>query len=140
MKVNTDSWHYKYISSVTNVFEMLPAKNLCQYIRRFVGATIFYTLCLAILELVGMCAYFSLFSSNFMVAALLGVPFGLGAFAIAFIIGFGGAWLVMDKIPSWIKSARNKNKTKTKEEAQPSPFVQYVKDKHNKMCSTIEYE
>ena len=138
MIINKKSWHYRYITTLYSEYVVKDCTNLCGYIRKFVGTTILYVM-------------FTIFIATFggaITGAYLNLPgkvvawscLPVGALTVGVLLCL--TYLVY-KIDEWRvkrKSKKNVEKLKSGVKVEPSPFVQYVKDKHNKMCSFIEFE
>lgn len=134
MKINKKSWHYRYMNLVCSDSSFYNVNDLCSYIRRFIGITFIYLYALFIASGLGFIVMNVLLHCSNVVTAWTFLPVGI--LAIGIISG-----LVVGIYAGWEKySDYQQDKKFNSDNYKPNPFIQYVKDKHNKMCSFIEYE
>ena len=137
MIINTSSWHYRYIKFHMNVHRV---KTLCQYIRKFILAFLMDCIILSVVALLGTpIAQQFIDKTGIHIVPMLQFPlyflFGILSILSITLLVFIGAVIpvLMYNVYTYIVSGIDKK-------GNPNPFIQYVKDKHNKMCSFIEYE
>lgn len=143
MVVNTSSWHYRYIKFHTHVWQV---KNLCQYIRKFMYS-VFIDIIATVIPICVVTAFGIPIGDNFIakyglhIGHLLHYPFyflcGLLFILVMTLIVIIAAAIYTLIVEGYKYSSNKMNK---KSNSNISPFVQYVKDKHNKMCSTITFK
>lgn len=131
MKISKSSWHYQFI----NYFrEYSPdPTDVCMYIRIFLGSCLIFLLIIAL----GVTA--SLLILDPILFLILNTTFfSAGTTFAGAVCYFLGAIIGIFKGSEW---CWNKWRGPSQhEEIFVSPFVQWVKDKHNKVCTRIEYE
>lgn len=138
MIINKSSWHYRYLKLVHTERAIEDADNLCEYIRKFVATTILYIGFIATIAMFGFVVTGIWMNLPVKVAAMACFPVGVLVIAI-----LAGLCYLVHKFNEWRTERKNKKnieKLKAGIKVEPNPFVQYVKDKHNKICSFIEYE
>lgn len=129
MKINKDSWHYKFITYVHNECNIdNHCKNLCDYGGKFLSSVFF------IIFLVAVAMTFLLLIVGFGLL-LWDIP-ALGIFlALAITGGFLTAWLV-DLYRSW----RSRTSDYPYKEGEFSTLVkEYYYSKKNKYCTLVEF-
>ena len=141
MIINTSSWHYRYIKFHMNVHRV---KTLCQYIRKFILA--FLMDCIILTVVVGLPTIFGtpiaqqfIAKTGIHIVPMLQFPLYflcgiLPILSITLLVFIGAA------IPVLIYNVYMYMVSGIDKKGNPNPFVQYVKDKHNKMCSTITFK
>lgn len=140
--ISKDSWHYKAIddSMITDAY---PKKNVCAYVRQvvFVVAATFFVFgiygFLIQSVLLAPLAYFNLMPQPFVTdSGYLGLTSTVGAiiWIAAGIIAF---FCTTSKLIDFYRESQPEEDDETPK--QPSVFVQYVKDKHDKICRQIEF-
>ena len=133
MNISKKSWHYRYISVVTSQRVMDELTTLCLYIRQFLAVTLFYFLCLFGISGLGMIPFAALKVAPtlwMLTAPIVGTGIMAILMGIVFLFNIAKEWFNDYRAG---KSVANQNK-------EPSVFVQYVKDKHSKICSIIKFE
>lgn len=138
MKINKKSWHYRYMNLIHTDRMIEEADNLCKYIRKFTATTILYVGFIGFIAGIG----------GVITGAWLNLPIGIVAWSclpVGVLVSgiIAGLLYLVYKLNEWNtkrKNKKNNEKLKSGIKVEPNPFIQYVKDKHNKMCSFIEYE
>lgn len=123
MIIDKNSWHYKFIDNYS--FGWIGFRNnICKYIRGFAGACL--NICLGILVISCLVYLASMPIVHWRMGALGGPA------AILVILGYMVDIIIFLFLCGILYENRNK--------AYQSPFGQYIKDKHNKVCTMIEYK
>lgn len=130
MLINKKSWHYRYITTLYSEYVVNDCANLCEYIRKFISTTIFYVFSIGFLVSIGAAILRGGFNLPRSIVAWACLPVG----AITFGTICGLIYLIC------ILNEKRVQKKMKNVKVDPSPFVQYIKDKHNKMCSFIEFK
>lgn len=140
MDIKTSSWHYKYANYICQ--DVDDVTNLCEYIRKFLFATMYYFLILFLAFIVGALVLLCIakpFLAVFSYKALFGsILCGLVVFALIFFLIKLGVFLWFkydDSEFAYKRYLAKENKQLNKK--GPNPFIQYLKDKHDKVCSTV---
>ena len=138
MIINKKSWHYRYLNLVHSEIMIEDADNLCEYIRKFVATTILYIGFIGTFAIIGAWITGVCLNLPGVVVAWTCIPVGVlvvGVIAcLLYLVYRVNEWRTERKIK------KNTEKLKAGVKVEPNPFVQYVKDKHNKLCSFIEFE
>ena len=137
MKINKKSWHYRYMNLIHTDRMIEEADNLCKYIRKFTATTILYVGFIVFIAVFGVGIDMFLNLSG-KITTWTCLP--VGVLGIAIISGLLYLVLSFNEWRTERKNKKNNERLKSGIKVEPNPFIQYVKDKHNKMCSFIEYE
>ncbi|MFY0658127.1 MAG: hypothetical protein JXR12_15420 [Neptunomonas phycophila] len=140
--ISKDSWHYKAIDD-SMIIDAYPKNNVCAYVRQVaiaIVATFFvFGVCGFLIQsvLLAPLAYFDLMPQPFVAnSGYLGFTSTVGA--IIWIIVMVATFLCGT---SKIINSFEKSQSEVEEfPKQPGVFVQYVIDKHNKICRQIEFK
>lgn len=138
MNIDTNSWHYRLIK----FFNRRRPYDLCSYVRLLVvsmilAITMVCVGCIviagAVLMLIwspGMWLY-SLFDPTLIPTHDQNIAAALGAFLWAFMVCVT-TYMYLQERKGWFKPS-NKPKKKWM-------IVEYIKDKHNKVCTAVNYK
>lgn len=133
MNISKKSWHYRYISAGSSQHVMDELTTLCLYIRQFLAVTLVYLIGLFGISGLGMIPFAALKVAPtlwMLTAPIIGIGFMAILMGIVFLFHEAKEWFNDYRTG---KSVANRNK-------EPSVFVQYVKDKHSKVCSIVKFE
>jgi hypothetical protein len=135
MIINQNSWHYKVVKSFRSDWEI--PDNLCSYVRslffRLIGI-VFIAACV-----VSSVAVWFLPEVNETSSFLVRIVHVLGSITVTLVVVAlaifsitGIAWLWYEYVrPKFSKYFSNK---------KPGVFIQYIKDKHGKICRNLEFK
>lgn len=134
MKINTDSWHYKFIDTVDTTH--LHKKNLCPYVRQLLKCMFLTLIGVVVGVVLGIALGFFLLTPIF--------AWSIGFDVVqAFLLSIG--WLVVGAVT--LKQCRgwrvswNKNlfTLPTRQPREPGIFSIWLTAKHDKICPSLEF-
>jgi hypothetical protein len=133
MIINQNSWHYKVVSMSRSKREV--PDNLCSYVRSLVFRLIGISLAVACV-LSSFCLLFIPRGVDLTILQTIVVLFGIVGVIFEGIILF--LVLIAVSIQTWHKHIQPR--IPAKQNKQSGPFVQYIKDKHSKICRSLEFK
>ena len=133
MIIKENSWHYWLISNFGD--GAYWRTDLCSYMRGFLRAVIAFIAVIAGCSLLAAGVGVALYCFGYMLlTALLGLDSASVEFCVGAVVGIllsgGGLCYVVQKVL---------DRRTSKPRKAPSLFVQYIKDRHNKVCRRIEF-
>lgn len=133
MKINTNSWHFKIVQDLN---AELP-KTLCGYIGAFVLNSV---IIIGLILVMGYIAV-ALFAPLWLAITLYLFPEPYILFDSPLLIGIGVIGYILALcyfVITW--SVEFSHRAGEKIEKAENPFTKYLKDKHDKVCTLVEYE
>lgn len=132
--ISEKSWHYRFMRAL-NVWPE-DRTNVCSYVRGFLWATIKTLFMTTIVAIMAYVVLFALYSLGYaLLAGWMDWPtttvtaYVVGVFLWVFICAAGIAHVTTEVY-----------RRRERVYKPDGPFKQYIKDKHNKVCSFIEFK
>ena len=148
MKISRDSWHYKFMQLLR--VDPHSRYTLCDYVRGFMWAIIkaaFFlfmgSLVLGGVALILTCmvaaawSVFQLLPPGWNDEIIIGTALWAAVGLCLLVIGFA---IAKEELPNYLnKKFPRRTCPRRYENRQPSVFVQWIKDRHSKVCRFIEF-
>jgi len=161
MKINKNSWHYKFAFGGNNYLskKRKEAHNVCTYVRGVAAMAAEFALFVSFLFMgtIGSASMGIYMLQQFILNGVINLEnlmtinsmtqIPLTFFIAGSLVFFAGE-VVVGTIAAFIWSIRTISAAVRKrlnlklkgKKAGPSVFTQYLKDKHNKVCTLVKYE
>lgn len=149
MKINTNSWHYKILSSRDSY--AIP-RNLCPYVRKVLLVCLFWAVVvslgawffhLAVITPVYALVFYTItgmpISLDVETYTALGVYVGLLGVVVGLIMASFLA-LVFSASRAYEYLHKHRRPLEAREPKEPNIFIAYIKAAHDKVCPQLEFK